>query len=69
VDGLRDYFKHRGIHAYWSNHDQEIVFRDPRGPACTFYPSTGRWLLVGGKASISGGAEAFLRWYQKRFHE
>lgn len=64
---VRAHFGPIGVKAVWKNCDQEISFRDPRGPRVSFYPSTGRWYRPGAKGSISGGAKAFIEWYMKQF--
>lgn len=69
-------------HAEWKRKNTEIlnasgivfrvasaetyVFREPGKPKVDFYPSTGRWRVAGVTKTFSGGAESFLRWYQKQ---
>lgn len=45
-----------------------ILFREPGKPKVDFYPSTGRWRVVGNGSQrpLRGGAEAFLNWYAKQ---
>lgn len=54
----------------FTEHATSVVFREPGKPAVDFYPHTGRWRLVGrkngGSKTMSGGAKAFLRWYEKQ---
>ncbi len=51
-----------------TNNGECLLFREPGKPMVDFYPSTGRWRVVGTKSSptLSGGAEAFLVWYQSK---
>jgi len=48
------------------------LFRDEGMPKVDFYPSTGRWRIVGvpgqndPKSMHSGGAHGFMRWYAKQ---
>ena len=39
-----------------------MLFREAGKPRVDFYPSTGRWKKVGGKAK-KGGATKFIKWY------
>ncbi len=41
-------------------------FREPQKPGVDFYPSTGRWRVVGWKYPMSGSAKKFLIWYSKQ---
>ena len=47
-----------------------VLFRESGCHKIDFYPSTGRWRIVGkskyAKKVFSGGAEKFLKWYQCR---
>lgn len=48
---------------------EAVIFREPGGPFVDFYPSTGRWRVVGKgapKQTFRGGVEAFLGWYAKQ---
>lgn len=45
---------------------EACLFREDGKPLVDFYPSTGRWRVIGGVGSFRGGARAFLGWYAKR---
>ena len=50
-----------------SNFGQTFSFREVGKPPVDFYPSTGRWRVVGlGNKTYNGGATAFLAWYRKQ---
>lgn len=52
-----------------TNNGETITFREAGKPRVDFYPSTGRWRVVGdpqNKRTMSGGAVAFLAWYAKQ---
>lgn len=49
-----------------TNYGETLVFREPGKPAVDFYPSTGRWRVAGVTKTFRGGAESFLRWYEKQ---
>jgi len=56
-----------GIPCRATNHHECICFREAGKPKVDFYPSTGRWRVVGGVSeTFSGGATAFLAWYRKQ---
>jgi hypothetical protein len=59
----------QGITFKIMNQGESLLFREKGKPMCDFYPSTGRWRVVGsegkGKA-MRGGAVAFLAWYSKQ---
>jgi hypothetical protein len=61
VDNMGDRFEFR-------NDMETIIFRDKDYPQVDFYPSTGRWRIVGNEKSYtySGGAEKFIEWYEKQ---
>ena len=46
-----------------------LLFREEGKPAVDFYPHTGRWRKIGlgpaYNATMGGGAQAFLEWYNK----
>lgn len=46
-----------------------ILFREPGKPKVDFYPSTGRWRIPDKNQTFRGGAESFLRWYEKQKEE
>lgn len=49
---------------------EALLFRNPGSPLADFYPSTGRWTVIGrmgrfdGLSVLRGGASAFLAWYR-----
>lgn len=45
---------------------EAFLFRDSSKTLVDFYPSTGRWRVLGAKGTQSGGAEKFLEWYGQR---
>jgi len=50
-----------------TNNGETLLFRMTGYPKVDFYPSTGRWRIVGGvRKAFSGGATAFLTWYKKQ---
>ena len=51
-----------------TNNGETICFRESGKPRVDFYPSTGRWRVVGNGNSkaLSGGAQKFLDWYEKQ---
>lgn len=50
-----------------TNYGETVLFREPGKPKVDFYPSTGRWRIVGSQSkTFRGGAESFLRWYAKQ---
>ena len=50
-----------------TNHGETLLFRQTGYPKVDFYPSTGRWRVVGGSDKAkSGGAHRFLDWYRKQ---
>jgi hypothetical protein len=49
-----------------TNTGETLLFRMAGYPKADFYPSTGRWRVVGVKKTFSGGATAFLTWYKKQ---
>lgn len=50
-----------------TNHGETLLFRQPGKPKVDFYPSTGRWRIVGATSkTFSGGAQSFLNWYAKQ---
>jgi hypothetical protein len=49
-----------------ANAGETLLFREPGKPKVDFYPSTGRWRVVGDPTNtrtMGGGAEKFLKWY------
>lgn len=48
------------------NNGETIAFRSPDKPQVDFYPSTGRWRVVGGYNTMAGGADKFLKWYKDK---
>lgn len=50
-----------------TNYGETICFREQGKPRVDFYPSTGRWRVVGSNSkAISGGAHKFLDWYKRQ---
>lgn len=51
-----------------TSHGETLMFRMSGYPRVDFYPSTGRWRVVGNgnQRPMRGGAESFLRWYEKQ---
>lgn len=50
-----------------TNYGETLCFRESGKPMVDFYPSTGRWRIVGANSqTFRGGAESFLRWYEKQ---
>lgn len=51
-----------------TNYGETLLFRMTGYPKVDFYPSTGRWRIVGDKNGrpLRGGAEAFLSWYERQ---
>lgn len=52
-----------------TNFGETLVFREAGKPKVDFYPSTGRWRIVGdpqNKRTMRGGAAAFLTWYEQQ---
>lgn len=47
------------------NDGEALLFREPSMPKADFYPSTGRWRVAGMTRTFSGGAVAFIAWYEK----
>lgn len=45
---------------------ETLLFREVGKPRVDFYPSTGRWRVVGVVRTFRGGAKAFLNWYNKQ---
>jgi hypothetical protein len=57
-----------GIPHTVTNNGQTIIFREPGMLKVDFYPSTGRWRIVGDTKLhkvFSGGARKFVDWYNK----
>lgn len=49
------------------NDGESLLFREPGKPKVDFYPSTGRWRIVGAQSkTFRGGAAAFIGWYAKQ---
>ena len=42
-----------------------LLFRENGKPKVDFYPHTGRWQIPNKNELRSGGAEDFLKWYNK----
>lgn len=56
-----------GLRFRSTNNGECLFFRDVSKPHVDFYPSTGRWRVVGNDAyTHRGGAKAFLTWYAKQ---
>lgn len=50
-----------------TNNGETLCFREANKPRVDFYPSTGRWRVVGNNAKAqSGGAGRFLNWYREQ---
>ncbi len=49
------------------NQGENLLIREPGKPNVDFYPSTGRWRIPQKNQTYSGGAQAFLSWYNKQF--
>ncbi len=48
---------------------ETVLFREPGKPKVDFYPSTGRYRIVGainGQIRSSGGTKNFLEWYARQ---
>lgn len=48
------------------------LFREAGKPRVNFWPSTGRWLVVGMRTpqkTQSGGAEKFIAWYKNQINK
>lgn len=59
-----DAIKTAGLRYTVTNDGLCIVIREVGKPQVDFYPSTGRWRVVGKSPQTFGGhAEKFLRWY------
>lgn len=57
-----------------NNNEETVLFREAGKPKVDFYPSTGRWRVVGATKTFPtrtfrGGASNFLQWYEKQFTE
>lgn len=53
----------------YKDRGETLLFREPGKPKVDFYPSTGRWRVVGHakqQAAQSGGGRGFLKWYAKQ---
>lgn len=55
-----------GIPFELKNNDEMCIFRVEHKPKTDFWPSTGRWRMVVGGRTYSGGAKSFLAWYAKQ---
>lgn len=58
-----------GVSFRETNEGETLLFREAGKPKVDFYPSTGRWRVVGdskNRRAMSGGAVAFLRWYAQQ---
>jgi len=51
-----------------TNCGETLMFRMSGKPKVDFYPSTGRWRVVGNgqQRPMSGGAQKFLNWYAEQ---
>ena len=50
-----------------TNSGETLLFRMSGYPKVDFYPSTGRWRIVGANSrTLKGGATSFLNWYRKQ---
>lgn len=49
-----------------TNNGETLCFREANKPKVDFYPSTGRWRIPDKNQTFRGGAESFLRWYEKQ---
>ena len=45
---------------------ETILFRMDDKLKVDFYPSTGRWRVIGNNRTFSGGAKNFINWYRKQ---
>lgn len=58
-----------GLRYETANNGETLLFREPGKPRVDFYPSTGRWRVVGvstPQPARGGGARNFLRWYARQ---
>jgi hypothetical protein len=56
-----------GLDFVATNGGETFLFREPGKPKVDFYPSTGRWRIVGAtRKTFKGGARSFLNWYAKQ---
>jgi hypothetical protein len=54
------------------NDGRILLFRDPSGPVCDFFPITGQWQAYReGKRPrlMFGGVDSFLNWYRRKRKE
>jgi hypothetical protein len=68
----RDLLLAAGLKFEERNDAQILLFRDPTGPKCNFYPTTGQWHAYReGKRPrlMSGGVYSFLNWYRRKRKE
>lgn len=50
-----------------ANRGETLCFREAGKPKVDFYPSTGRWRVVGSNSKAKGGgAQKFLDWYREQ---
>lgn len=50
----------------YTDRGEALLFREAGKPRVDFYPSTGRWRIVGKPRTFRGGAKSFLNWYRKQ---
>jgi len=65
-DNTRFLFENMDRRFRVTNNGETVIFREAGYPKVDFYPSTGRWRIPGEKKTYSGGAESFVKWYEKR---
>jgi hypothetical protein len=53
-----------GIEFRSTNNGETLLFRNSHDLGVDFFPSTGRWCIVGDNKTYKGGAEKFLKWYK-----
>lgn len=62
----REVINRSGLKHKVTNNGECFCFREKGKPRVDFYPSTGRWRVVGQSLTYKGGAERFLRWYTEQ---
>lgn len=59
-----DLLRTSGLTYRLTNNNETAVFRELGKPKVDFYPSTGRWRIVGANSRTMGGhALKFIEWY------
>jgi hypothetical protein len=56
-----------GVPHTFTNNGESVLFREKGKPKVDFFPSTGRWRIVGKNArTMGGGAKRFIEWYSQQ---